>query len=304
MKPKVSVIIPLYNKKDRILNSIQSVLSQTYEDLELLVVNDGSTDGSDELIFEIDDPRLRLVSQSNQGVSVARNLGVSCASTEWIAFLDADDLWMPDFLHVMMNHAKKIGNNVFMGSNQKFGDTGILLHPPNLKYGEKCYFDLCSGSSSAVNSSCNLIPKEIFNKSGGFHPNQRIFEDWTLWMKIGAVCNFFYVNEVLSVYTHGGDDSASRIKRPVSELAKDIRTFLDAGDAILANPIVLASTKLKIIRYLTRVILESSCPYLLINNGRKEAFELLRRINYNHVNRSDFPYILFITRRLIKSFFR
>lgn len=91
----VSVIIPLYNKANYIKTTIESVLAQTYKDLEVIVVDDGSTDSSTEIVENIADDRIRLIRQSNAGVSAARNAGLKEAEGEWIAFLDADDEWLP-----------------------------------------------------------------------------------------------------------------------------------------------------------------------------------------------------------------
>lgn len=303
MKPEVSVIIPLYNKREGILDSVGSVLSQTFADFELIVVNDGSNDGSDELVRGIGDPRIRVINQENAGVCVARNHGVECSETDWIAFLDADDTWKPRFLEVMMHHAQMPDCHGFLGSNQEVGRPGNLLHPKEIRTGAACYFDLCSGSRSAVHSSCNLISKKWFNQSGGFVPGQKLFEDWTLWMKLGARHPFYLVNEVLSAYHHGGDESASRIKRAPADIARDIRTLLDSGDALLQSPDIAREMKASIARYLTKVILHSSCPHLLMHKGRREAFEMLRRLDRKHLKREDWPWFLLFFRRVLKSYF-
>lgn len=94
-EPLVSVVMPVYNDEDLIRRAVQSVLFQTYANLELIVVNDGSTDKTMEILQNMDDPRIRIVQQTNQGVAIARNHGVGVARGELIAFLDSDDLWFP-----------------------------------------------------------------------------------------------------------------------------------------------------------------------------------------------------------------
>ena len=93
---KVSVIIPLYNKSQYIARTLDSVLAQTFQDYEVIVVNDGSTDDGPRIVRQYRDPRLRLVSQENRGLSGARNRGIAESRTDWVAFLDADDEWMPE----------------------------------------------------------------------------------------------------------------------------------------------------------------------------------------------------------------
>jgi len=94
----ISVIIPLYNKEAYISETLHSVLSQTYDKFEVIVVDDGSTDNSLQVVRNFTDSRLRIVEKKNEGVSVARNEGIDQASFPWIAFLDADDWWAPTFL--------------------------------------------------------------------------------------------------------------------------------------------------------------------------------------------------------------
>ena len=104
--PFFSIIIPLYNKEKFIENTIQSVLGQSFEDFELIVVNDGSTDTSLELVNKLKDKRIKTYSISNAGVSKARNFGIQKATSKLIVFLDADDLWKNNHLQELYNLRK------------------------------------------------------------------------------------------------------------------------------------------------------------------------------------------------------
>ncbi|MFN3301364.1 MAG: glycosyltransferase family 2 protein, partial [Sediminibacterium sp.] len=97
-KPTVSVVIPLYNKGKYIERAISSVLAQTYPPLEIIVVDDGSTDNGPERVLKFNDPRIILIRQENRGPGAARNTGLARAKGKYIAFLDADDEWLPNFL--------------------------------------------------------------------------------------------------------------------------------------------------------------------------------------------------------------
>ena len=98
---KISVVIPLYNKRDTVFRALDSVFNQKFQPLEVIVVNDGSTDGSDLVVAELRNPLIRMISQRNEGVSAARNRGIHAANGDWIAFLDADDEWLPNFLRTI-----------------------------------------------------------------------------------------------------------------------------------------------------------------------------------------------------------
>lgn len=100
-RPFFSVVIPLYNKQNYIKETIKSVLNQTFQDFEIVIVNDGSKDDSVKVVESIQDDRIKLVHQENSGVSVARNMGIKEANAKYIAFLDADDLWLPEFLQTI-----------------------------------------------------------------------------------------------------------------------------------------------------------------------------------------------------------
>tara|TARA_B110001469_G_C9647247_1_gene327816 strand:+ start:970 stop:1926 length:957 start_codon:yes stop_codon:yes gene_type:complete len=112
-----SIIIPLFNKEESVTASIHSVLEQTFEEFELIIVNDGSTDQSVERVQAIEDPRIRLIDQVNQGVSFARNTGISHAKNEYIAFLDADDLWHPVYLQCMSECIRHYPNYQWWGAD-------------------------------------------------------------------------------------------------------------------------------------------------------------------------------------------
>src|SRR5690606_15574762 len=96
-----SVIIPLYNKELSVTETLRSVLNQTFTDFEIVIVNDGSTDNSLEIVSKIKDPRITLVNKENGGVSSARNRGIQVAKRDWIVFLDGDDIWFPNHLETL-----------------------------------------------------------------------------------------------------------------------------------------------------------------------------------------------------------
>lgn len=117
MNELVSVIMPAYNMEKYIGDSIKSVLNQNYKNFELIIINDGSSDGTKEIAakYQHMDERITYIEQENKGVSAARNVGISCAKGKYISFLDADDLWEPTFLSTLINVAEQTGKEWICG---------------------------------------------------------------------------------------------------------------------------------------------------------------------------------------------
>lgn len=186
--PKFSVVIPLYNKAAYIYTTVQSVLQQQYTDFELIVVDDGSTDHGVEKISGIQDSRMKIICQENQGVSVARNTGIFAAESEFVAFLDADDIWCPDYLMQINRLTEKytqsdifvtayniiMSSDVMHYSNEEDTDTsGVRNYWLSLKKG----YDF-------VWTSATVIRRKAILDVGGFRPGERIGQDLDLWARV------------------------------------------------------------------------------------------------------------------------
>lgn len=198
-----SVIIPLYNKELTISNTIQSVLDQTFQNFEIVIVNDGSTDNSVKEVEKFDDKRIRLIHQENQGVSAARNRGIEEANYEWIAFLDGDDIKHPESLMEMANQIEKYENiNIF--------STGYSIINPNSKdrYKNKFlpsegdtdiidYIDCIGAGEPPINSSNSAIRKSLLIHSSGFIKGQKNYEDHELWLRIYKENDIVFINKNL-----------------------------------------------------------------------------------------------------------
>jgi len=170
--PKFSVIIPLYNKRSYIRRAVDSVLSQALTDFELIVVDDGSTDGSvEELNKLIHDSRLRLIKQCNQGVGAARNTGIHNALANWIAFIDADDMWLTNHLCELKELVDRFPESGLVSTRHKMNSTNDdvvlkILRPGNIRRID--YFKEASKNIGIVCSSTAAVRRDVVSVVGGF----------------------------------------------------------------------------------------------------------------------------------------
>ena len=187
--PFFSIIIPLYNKEKFIENTIQSALGQSFEDFELIVVNDGSTDTSLELVNKLKDKRIKTYSISNAGVSKARNFGIQKATSKLIVFLDADDLWKNNHLQELykLRKAHPHCGLYAMGYTKKFDNADpIHAHYFGLEKhsGVVDDFFLSSIVDCIAWTSALMVPKIVFQKLGGFNDGLKTSEDTEMWIRI------------------------------------------------------------------------------------------------------------------------
>lgn len=208
----VSVIIPCFNSQATIGDAIQSVINQTFPVHEIIVVDDGSTDNSANFVSERF-PMVTLIKQPNMGVSKARNVGIQSATGKWIAFIDADDIWLPEKLHLQFDELNGCKwshtNSYYFGFNQS-GDTK-RSDLSSLKGGN--VFDALL-TENFLGTSTILVQRDVLLKSGGFDESMRALEDWKLWLDIAADFPISYISAPLVKYrvTPG---SASRNAREV-----------------------------------------------------------------------------------------
>lgn len=182
-----SVVIPLFNKELSVESTIKSVLNQNYKDFEIVVVNDGSTDGSVAVIEKINDCRIRIIHQKNQGVSAARNAGIREAKNEWIAFLDADDLWMENHLDEIFNMMKVYPNeNVFVTSFVYSTRQSVDCFKNNRKvYLIRNFFKEYFPFRDLIHTITVVIRKKTLVEVGGFDTRLCLGEDMDLWARLG-----------------------------------------------------------------------------------------------------------------------
>jgi glycosyltransferase involved in cell wall biosynthesis len=205
---KISVVIPLYNKQAQVAQAIASVMAQTLPPLEIVVVNDGSTDGSEIVVAELNNPLIRLIHQENGGVSVARNKGIEMAQGDWIAFLDADDEWKLAFLETMQLLAKTYPQCRVVASAYELQDYRGIRKPAILNKipfaGEHGiltnYFEVASCSHPPLWTSAIVAAKEALLSVGGFPAGVKSGEDLLTWARLAAQYKIAYSLLPLSIF--------------------------------------------------------------------------------------------------------
>jgi GT2 family glycosyltransferase len=201
--PIVSVIIPAYNAVTTLRKTLDSVLAQTFTSFEIIVVDDGSTDATIAVATTVDDPRVRVLAQSNAGVSVARNRGAAAARGELLAFLDADDLWASDKLACQIAALQAHPDAGLAFSWTAFVDDRGDLLPGGGVAGRAegwVFSDLLLLGNFVGNGSAALIRRTAFEAVGGFEPTLRTAEDWDFYLRLAPICPFVCVPVVHVFY--------------------------------------------------------------------------------------------------------
>jgi glycosyltransferase involved in cell wall biosynthesis len=219
--PKVSVIVPLYNKEPTIVRAIRTVLQQSFGDFEILVVDDGSTDNSVAALSALTDARLRIIRQSNAGPGAARNRGAASATSPLLAFLDADDEWAPEYLDralTALDREPTCAAHVAAYDTGQFAELQenvlqkLSLAPGAWRLDPAVGPERFKSFVDACHSSCTVIRKAVFDGYGGYYAKNRCLygEDSYLWLQV-LLGQFVYWDPRPSVIFHV-EDSALGVK--------------------------------------------------------------------------------------------
>lgn len=204
----ISIVIPLYNKEDTIERAINSVLAQSVSEWELIVVDDGSTDNGPKLVKQFDDPRIRLATQTNAGVSSARNHGASLAKADVIAFLDSDDYWAPEHLESVKRLVRQYPKaSIYATAYFMVGEEGAVLKtrlrdegPNSERVRVLDYFLDACGVDPPIQSSAVAVSKESLIKIGGFPSGINAGEDIITWARLACIGDVAYSTRAAAFY--------------------------------------------------------------------------------------------------------
>ena len=274
----ISVVIPLYNKEQSILNTIKSVQNQTYRDFEIIVVDDGSTDGSPDLVESLlpTEPRLFLVRKPNGGVCSARNKGIEASKGEYVALLDADDIWDKDYLSEQMRMVSAFPNCYMWGINyaETVGGQVIRDVPTGLPKGFRGivedYFRIPGRISDLFCSSSVLIRRSAFERVGLFDERIRYAEDSDMWFRIIARFDVAFYDKYLVFYRFDAENRAQTRHRPLKYF---LPYYVDKYAPFKDNQVFYTW----IHRWSAQHI---ASYYFTVKNERTDAVTAARRLDY------------------------
>ena len=263
---KISVIIPTYNRIFFLKRSIDSVLEQILKPYEVIIVDDGSSDGTSTMIKK-NYPKINLICQENKGVSAARNIGIRASSGDWVCFLDSDDEWKKNKLNEQMLAIKKNTNYSFCHSNEEWIKNGKKINQKkkHKKYGGDIFkecLDMCRISPSSV-----MINKSVFDDIGFFNEDLVVCEDYELWLRICAHYKVLFVDEPL-IIKYGGHEGQ------LSNSIESIEYYrIKALEYLLSTEMTYENKKEAV-----KILLFKLGIYL---NGLKKRNKILDIVKYN-----------------------
>ena len=320
MKPIFSIVIPLFNKEKEIQQTLESVLKQTFHDFEVIIINDGSTDKSEQIVNSFTDERILLISTDNKGVSQARNFGINYANGEIIAFIDADDYWFP-------NHLEKL-----FELHQKFPETGLLATNYEFYFSEHNIIRPTFDGIPAENwsgivkdffkssmtyrlawTSAVAVPKAILDKIGCFDETITLGagEDTDLWIRIAVDYPVAFSTEISARYNMTAQNKISfsdTTKRNFARLDKfyqqekvnpSLKKFLDLYRVVYALKHKLAGDEKNFAFYYSAIAMEN-CPLKSRILLKLPTFILKKLFVFGRLLNSNKMYFNFYT-RLFKS---
>lgn len=212
----VSVVIPLYNKEQDIKYTLNSVINQSFRDFEIVVVNDGSTDDSLQIVKSLGDTRINIISKENEGVSSARNRGIKEAKYKWVALLDGDDIWEINHLEALLQAIDKFPEKKFFATNLQENGHNQRIDTINFFVLDDFYSSYLS-MKTIVNSSTTLIHKSVFEKVGGFNEVLVRGEDIDMWDRIAQEYQMVKVDLATVYYRLDASNRAMNKQVPLNK---------------------------------------------------------------------------------------
>jgi len=267
--PKVSVIIPTYNREPYIESTIQSVLDQTYTDFEIIIVDDGSTDNTKKRLEKFRG-KIKIISQKNSERAVSRNNGIKNSNGKYIALVDSDDIWIKDKLErqvtildenkdiiLCYGHSLRIndkGEKIIKAKRQTQGFSGDVFENLLIR--------------NFIVSATPLLRRESFEATSGFQTRYIPYEDWEFWIRLSLIGKFYFLNEPLAYYRIHEEQSvkqarAEKIEEVTTSLLNDSYKLKKINESIKKKSLGLANLRF--------------CYWYLIANNKEKAKEKIQK---------------------------
>lgn len=263
--PRVSVILPVYNGADTILRAVRSVLNQTHQNLELIVVDDGSTDATRALLESISDERLRVLSQANQGVATARNLAFRHATGEWIGFIDADDVWLPDKLYAELQTARRHTTPEFPACLIYSGyfavnERDALIHQPPVPALGGDLSQAVLEHEGLFLPSTSLVHRQVFEAVGGFRPDC-YHEDRVFFIEACRRFPAFSTGQRLTLYRQSLSGRCRSVLKDYGQALRAELSIVDTLRPVLSAPEIARLADLQRRNLLYRFLMYNYLPH-------------------------------------------
>lgn len=273
---RISIVIPLYNKEQHILDTLECIQQQSFQNYEIIIVDDGSTDNSLKIVKEYKDPRIKIISQTNAGAAAARNRGVNEATSNHVAFMDADDRWENNYLETMVSLIELYPEAIIYGSNYKIienGEENVLDFPGIIQ--EKGYLSnyFISGKIyTPLWTSAVIVRKDAFLKLGGFPLECKVCEDIDLWCRMAAIGKVAYINIPLAIYVRDSSNMLSKSKDAsyFFPFLKNYKYFFEKTDSRLES----------VENYIVYRKFLAASSAIFISHNRKEAKQILKQLGF------------------------
>ncbi len=285
-----SVIIPAYNAEKFIETSVNSVLSQTYRDFELIIVDDGSRDGTSKKIAEYNDDRIKYVYQENGGVSSARNKGICISKGEFICFLDSDDEWKACHLETLSDLIEKYENcGMYITGYDIRLHTGTIVHKSGQIFRHLDSEHMMSDDGFSVllkygyffNTNTVCCRKEVFDKVGLFELGVKNGEDDDMWFRIFSYYAVAISKKVTTVYDRSNCGATGQ-RRDVEECV-----FMSRVDGLLSSSEMPRYRKDSLLIWVERHKLSQARKHIL-NGNKSEARRLLRTVDFQKSDKKKY----------------
>lgn len=282
---KFTVVIPLYNKEKHISRAVKSIINQTYQDFEIIIIDDGSTDNSLEKLMKINDSRIRIIKQMNNGVSSARNNGIDEARNEYIGFLDADDSWNPNFLESIKSLIEQYPlAGAYATSYEIQREDGTTIESPSGKSIEGSWEGIIDDyfkyalKGPLISASSVVVGKKVFDYLGGFPIGIKRGEDLDMWIRIALNYDVAYLNKICATYFHNADNRACKRK------ARLIDSAVNLTEDILLESKGMEKYSIYFEEYMIQCII-TKAKYMIEEDENKAARQLLQKYRATKINK-------------------